>query len=98
MQNVNANFHRKDKIGLSLSPVQFCYCFVYNTNIKPDCKGKILRVTYFHSPARTLCQLTPVCLFIFKCRITERASPKDERKQCFHVQEIWGCSNRTFSL
>lgn len=43
MQNVNANFHRKDKIRvLSLSPAQFCYCFVYDTNIKPGCKGRTL--------------------------------------------------------
>lgn len=44
--------------------MQFCYWFMYNTNIKPNCKGKNLRVTYFHSPARTLCQLTPVCSFL----------------------------------
>lgn len=98
MQNANAHFHRKDKIRVSLR-LQCSFIPVLRTTpiLSQTVKAKY-SVTYFHSPARSLCQLTPVCLFVFKCRITERASRKDERKQCFRAQEIWGCSNRTFSL
>lgn len=98
MQNVSAYFHRKGKIGVfpclqSSFVTVLCTTLILSQTVKAK-----YSVTYFYSPIRILCQLTPVCLFVFKCQITEQPSPKDERKQCFHVQEIWGYSNRTFSL